>query len=540
MRTTPTVVCSGRRRLWPAALLSLLLALVVIGCSAPSESVADIRMVPWRGADGQFGFSTLEGRTLVEPRFAQARPGGHGYAPVATAADRWGLVDAHGRMALDFDYTAMEFLDTPHAALVVTKTEYNAWWRVWEWRFWPEFNILSTSHNGPTLVTRVPRAIWRVYNPNTGQTLYESNRADDKKGGAPSRYWRDDWKPERYRPADLWIGHWPDGAVVIDDTLYASDEAGRFVAVAEDIRDRLADGTFLQRIEDKRHRRVGRDGRPVDKQIFTERFGVPVKTDDGDTIILARSEVFEDENGRFYLFPDLSRALPAALPDFRFDDGNYLATTVFAQPGAVAALTPVPNSRWFALTSRVTRTGRIEPGTTLTFFFDSDGQWAPDWEPRPGFYCMLADGRMLFRHAEPYGVLSPDLTFESLPMTDMGSGALGPHRYAGTDSEGRKGIYDTEHHRWVFRAANIALDSTALAPDRVVYRAKNGEGKAVGEGLLDSQSGDIVVAPVYGYIEDDGRVLFEPDTGEPIHFYIDLQTGREYRDGAARRPSTQP
>ena len=88
MRMTPTVVCAGRRRLWPAALLSLLLALVVIGCSAPSESVADIRMVPWRGAGGQFGFSTRDEQLLIEPRFQTARPGNHGFAPVATAKDR--------------------------------------------------------------------------------------------------------------------------------------------------------------------------------------------------------------------------------------------------------------------------------------------------------------------------------------------------------------------------------------------------------------------------------------------------------------------
>ncbi|ERJ19992.1 Twin arginine translocation signal domain containing protein [Salinisphaera shabanensis E1L3A] len=531
MTTTPTSVRSRRRLLTRTVLLALL-ALALAACSTPDDKAPDTRMVPWRGADGQFGFSTRDEQLLIEPRFQTARPGNHGFAPVATAKDRWGLVDAHGHMALDFDYAAMEFIDTPYAALVVTKTEYNAWWRVWEWRLWPEFNILSTSHNGPTLTTRVPRAVWRVYDPATGETLYESDRPDDKKGGADSQYWRDDWEPERHRPRDLRIDHWPDGAVVIDNTLYADSGTGRLSAVAHDIRDRLAGGDFLQRIDDKRHRRTDANGQATDAPVYTERYGVPFETEDGESITVPRSNVFEDEAGRFYLFPDLSHPLPTTLADYRFADGTRLAARDFAGTN-VATFMPVPNSPWFALVSRVTRTGQTEPGKTLTFLFDGDGRWCE------GFYCMLADGRMLFRYTEPYGVLAPNLTFEPLPMAAMGRGALGPHRYAGTDSKDRKGVYDSENRRSVFRAANIAIDSLPLAPGRVGYRAKNSEGKSVGAGLLDSETGYVAVPPIYGYIKDDGHVLFDPDDGEPMHFYIDLQSGREYRDGAAQRPADE-
>ena len=87
MTTTPTSVRSRRRLLTRTVLLALL-ALALAACSTPDDKAPDTRMVPWRGADGQFGFSTRDEQLLIEPRFQTARPGNHGFAPVATAKDR--------------------------------------------------------------------------------------------------------------------------------------------------------------------------------------------------------------------------------------------------------------------------------------------------------------------------------------------------------------------------------------------------------------------------------------------------------------------
>lgn len=531
---------AGRRtRRGPRWLRGALFVLCVLlsACddtSTPRETT-DQRLIPWLGADNTFGLATPEGHVVVTPRFVDARPGRHGIAPVAVAEDRWGVADAAGHMVVSAKYAAVELLGTATAPLVLTKREYNAWWQFWNWRILPDFNILSTSNSGPWLVTRVPRAVWTLRNPATGRVLYGDDRADTQ-GPSGQRYWAAHWTPNRYRPRDIQVTDWRDGHVLINDTLYAVGDHGALTAIAHDVRDRLRDGHFLQRIEGRRYRRINASGQPVDDTVYTEGANASFRDPRGDTVTLPRTNVYQDGNGRDYLFPDLSRPLPATLPDYRFADGQRVALADLFRDG-VALFAPVAHSPWFVVAVPVDRPGAswLRP---LTFFFDGNGQWAPDWQPRPGIYSLRDDGRMLFRLAPPYGVLGPDLAFKPLPMAELLTQHVEGRYFIGEDSHDRRGIYDIQAQRWTVHADQRHISRYAVAPDVAVYWQRTGPSakKRERSGLLDMRTGRSISPPIYDRVDDDGRVT-RTENGRTIHFYIDLHTGRPYRAPAEPAPA---
>ncbi|MES1940013.1 KWG repeat-containing protein [Salinisphaera sp. T5B8] len=520
--------------LWLA--LTVLVAIALTGCNADVSAPSDVTMMPWRSDAGTFGFVTADTqRQLVAPRFADARPGVHGYAPVANADGQWGLVDANGRNVLARDHAVLDLIDTGTPALVVTKTEYNAWWRFWDWRVLPDYNIISTSNSGPWLVTYVPRAVWRVINPATGETLVRRDRAD--RGITGDGYWRDGWQPERQRPEDLWIGHWPDGAVLIDETLYATHaDTARFERIAEGIRTRLADGSFLQRAEADTDRRVDATGRPVNDHRYTERRRAVLEDAHGQSLTLVREHTFEDENGRFYLLPDLDKPLPTTLADFVFADGQRMPADTLNTTQFAPLLQALPNSPWFVLVLRIER-GDAQPSEPYVFFFDSDGHWAPDWQPRPGLYSIADTGNILFRYAKPFGVLDADLHFSELPMQEVARRSFGDHLYGGIDAEGRSGLYDIQQARWVVRSADVRLHDDPLIPGVAAYAQDIAPTDPTNTdcctryGLFNTHTGARITPPRYISIDDDGRVR-RPENDTVITYYIDLHSGREYRADA--------
>ncbi|RJS93597.1 WG repeat-containing protein [Salinisphaera sp. Q1T1-3] len=499
------------------------------GCddATTTRQADEQRLIPWRGEDGHFGLARPDGRVLVSPRFVDARPGRHGLAPVAKAEDQWGVADADGQLIVPTRYAAIELLDKASVPLVITKEEYNAWWRISDWRVLPTFNILSTHHSGPWLVTDVPRATWRITNPRTGRTLYSSDRSDVNIGEGHS-YWEQRWTPDRHTPHDIRVDGWDDGHLLVDKTLYKVTETHTLLAVARDVVARLADDTFLQRIDGARHRRLRPDGRPVDDVVFTARKRLPVRNINGHTVTLPLPDLFEDDAGRFYVWPDLSRPLPKTLPDYQFPDGQRVTPADLV--GHIGFLQPLGNSPWFLLAAQVHRSDAEIP-PTLTFFFDADGQWAPEWQPRAGIYTVHDNGKVLFRLNKPYGVLGPNLDFARLPMAKVYPQTPDTRWFLGKDQQGRDGIYDIQARRWVFRKTNVALSRAPVTPDTVAYwRTDSPEthGRAR-KGLLDMTTGQPVIAPTYETIDDTGRVRLTED-GRKIDFYIDLATGRPFRD----------
>ncbi|WP_423822316.1 WG repeat-containing protein [Salinisphaera sp. SPP-AMP-43] len=476
--------------------------------------------MPWLGHDGRYGLATADGKVVVAPRFADAQPGIGGIAPVADDADHWGLVDARGDTILPRDYARVVLVATGHTPIAIAKQEYNAWWRFWDWQVLPEFNILSTASHGPWLVTEVPRAKWTVFDLGSGNTLLQRDLSD-----APSydSYWQDSWRPSRQIPNELEYDSWPaDARLRLGHTLYAATAAGDIQAIADDVIWRTRNGDFVQQRRDATYRRLDIDGHPKDDHRYTARSAVTLTTSQGATAVIHNPQLFEDDQGRFFVAPDLSKPLPTRLADYRFDDGRVLRAQDLAGP-ASAILASVPNSPWFLMISRLYPSDEADP-VAYAFFIDSEGRWAPDWHARPGFTRMLSNGDMLFAWTEPYGVVQPDLSFTALPMSRMAQYALGPDRYAGRDAKGRHGIYDSADGRWVFRAADTEVATTPLRWAQTAVYTRNHR-----RGLIDVQTGQAITEAIYDWIDDDGRATMS-NNGCRHEFYLDPETGRAYRD----------
>src|SRR5579863_9388628 len=73
-------------------------------------------LVPWRDADGRYGYADRQGKLVIPARFNGARPFYEGLA-AASEDDGWGFIDTSGSFRISPSYTGVEdFLDGQAAA----------------------------------------------------------------------------------------------------------------------------------------------------------------------------------------------------------------------------------------------------------------------------------------------------------------------------------------------------------------------------------------------------------------------------------------
>jgi len=518
-------------------MVAALLSVMIAACADPSRSQpTDSTMTPWLAADGRYGFVDERGESIVSPRFSDALRAVHGYAVAATDDRHYGVLDAAGDTVLAFDYPSVELVDTGGAPLAITKQEYNAWWRVWDWQLFPEFNILSTRHSGPILVTRVPRAVWTVRDLATGRVLYRTDRRDDS-GPDGRQYWHPRWVPDRDVPTDIAVISWPDGDVCIQHTLYRRSDTGRLEKRADHIVGRLGERGYLQRAGNGYYH-VDADGRRVDERRFTRVAAIEFTTPGGRTTTLDASRVrppdhgptdvpvLQDDAGRFYLFPELSQPLPSTLADYKTADGRLVrAADIAEQAWFVQVLN---SSSRILIAAALDLSSDDAPSDLYTLFLTPEGGWDPRVALRTGIRAVTDEGRVIFDRSAPHGVLDPDLTFHRLPMQRISTLADIDHLYIGSDDQGRSGLYDAAARRWPFRSADRTLERR-LDDGPLVYSQRLAAEDVKRLGLADFDTGEPITPALYSRIEPSGRVLrYEDD--QPRVFYIDTRTGREFRD----------
>ncbi|WP_353247928.1 hypothetical protein [Salinisphaera sp. T31B1] len=539
---TLTDPCAGACRARPhgrliAILITTLVSMMIAGCSEPAPTRAtETAMIPWLAADGRYGFVDAQGQSLVSARFSDAVRGEHGYAVAAIDETHYGVLDAAGDTVLAFDYPVVELVETGRAPLAITKQEYNAWWRIWDWRLMPEFNILSTRHSGPMLVTRVPRAVWAVRNLATGRVLYRTDTRDDW-GPDGRQYWHDRWVPDRTVPEDVAVTAWPDGDVGIRHTLYKPGADGRLEKRVDHIVGRLGERGYLQR-SGSVYFHVNDDGRRLDARRFTRAEAIEFTNADGATVHIGAGRVrppadaptdvpvLRDDAGRFYLFPELSQPLPTTLTDYTTPDGQVIGAAEIAEQAWFV--------QWLEHSSRVLIAAALDrspddaPSDLYTLLLTPDSGWDAHFTLRKGIRAVTDRGEVIFDRSPPRGVLDPDLVFHRVPMQRISTLPDVDHLYIGTDHQGRSGVYDAAAGRWRFRSADRVVERR-LDTGPLVYSQRRDGHDSKRLGLLDFDTGEPITPALYSRIEPDGRIVrYGHDRARM--FYIDTRTGREFRE----------
>lgn len=167
-------------------IIFLVMLLLMSGCSGSKKSSAlKAGLTPWLAVNGKFGYVDSTGNMVIQPQYDDAKLFHNGFAVVGKSGG-YGVINGQNKVVIPLKYAVAKIIAQNKATLVVTKKEYNAWWQFWNWRIMPDFNILSTSNDGPFLVTKVPKAKWVVRSLPSRETLFSNRRLDERSAMEPA------------------------------------------------------------------------------------------------------------------------------------------------------------------------------------------------------------------------------------------------------------------------------------------------------------------------------------------------------------------
>ena len=500
---------------------------------AVTDIKADKQLVPFCNNAGKWGYVDAHTDSVwIEAKFDEAQPFHNGYA-IAVVNKKYGVIDERGSAIVPFKYSFAALYMHDAFILLITKTEYNAWWQLSKWRFMPDFNILSTSHKGPVLVTKVPRAVWKIRSLPGKEILYRSKRKDDQNDWG-SRYWTKGWKPFRNIPADIEISSIGKILLVAHKANYqqADQQLSKIHASVFGI---LNDSTLLASNGEK-YFKINISGRRIDNQTYTQVQHIPFTTETGDTIIVGRDNkdmpqykiidapVFKNSTGDYYLFPDFSLPLPLNIPDY-----YGVKDTVTGKELLTGAVTITKLARLHAVLF-YTAAGTREPGLK-TLFLKMDGTWDSTLPSYGGLDKILTDDRMIFSRGSNKGILENDHVFYNAPMENIVPCMSERMWYMGKDIvTGKYGVYDVQQQAWQV-APRYSYLQNEIVPDIAIYTiVRTGEDSRQAEryGLLNIRTGQQITLPLYDVIGQDGKAS-RTEQGNQITCYIDPYTGKEYR-----------
>lgn len=138
---------------WRIAAAALVLALSAIARAAGAPPVPWLVIDPSGGSDmAQYGYrDRASGQMTIPATWADARPFQNGFAVVGKRhfdgdrpdGVRYGVIDEHGKTVIAPDYDGIELVTQGALTLAFLRTEYDAWWRFWEWNW--HFSLLGSS-----------------------------------------------------------------------------------------------------------------------------------------------------------------------------------------------------------------------------------------------------------------------------------------------------------------------------------------------------------------------------------------------------------
>jgi hypothetical protein len=116
---------------------------------------------PFRCASGRFGYVNDELKPVISCEYDEVKPFVNGLGAVRKGG-LWGAVDDQGNLRVALEHQNLDLLPFNGGVIMISGKAYNAWYRVWQWRVLPRWNILSPGSSSPLLATSVPRTVWSV------------------------------------------------------------------------------------------------------------------------------------------------------------------------------------------------------------------------------------------------------------------------------------------------------------------------------------------------------------------------------------------
>ncbi|WP_158267039.1 WG repeat-containing protein [Chitinophaga niastensis] len=496
-----------------------------------AQETTVVPLYPLLAQTGKFGYCDSTGNSIIPARFDEAQPFKNGYA-VASVNQQYGVIDLKGKTIVPFKYPYADLFSDGLFAVAITKKEYNAWWRCWQWKILPEFNVLSTGNKGPFLVTKVPRAKWKIRSLQGGKVLFRQRRMDLE--NAYGSYWKKDWEPYRSVPRDILISS-SGRNLQVQHRSFQLGAGNKLKQVNGHFFDFINDTTALV-FKNGQYYKSGINGKSTDQITYTEAGSLLFNRTSGKTIVVKKQRqdmypyttistaVFKSNEGKYYLFPDLYKPLPADIQDYKKEDDTATAAEIMGQAIIISS---IPDSEYFLVLSIF---GKSKESRCL--LLDTNGHWYTKIPAYAGLDMMLSNGDLLFTRGAKKGMMGRDLLFKSLPFSENAAPCyLSVDLYSGKDAAtGKYGIYDVQKQTWQVMPVYDYIGNE-IVPGIIVYTAKiveNGHQKEM-YGLLDIQHNKVITPPLYHHIDGDGLVR-KTENGKEISFYINRVNGKEYRE----------
>lgn len=503
----------------------------MVNCSVPN-SAANLDgktevLYPWLVSNGKFGYRNAEGKMVISAQYDDTKPFKKGYAVVKKNGN-FGVINAQNKVIVPFKYAVAKIFNKGEFTVLVTKKERNAWWRFWQWRWWPEWNILGGS-SGPTLVTKVPRSEWQVRTLPQKQVLRTLRRMD-KNTEYGTIYWNKNWQSYRSIPDDL-VPSVHNNLIRLKHQIYRSTGSGKLRPLQGEFIASLSDSTLLLKrgenywVTDHKGNKLGEKHlNPVDSFAVTTSSGEKVfvlqKNEDMPAYPIIPGGMYQNDKGKVFLSSDFSKSFPQTVDDYEKDSLSFTGKDILRTTEMIA---PLP-SGYFMIVSYVGGFDRY------AFLLDQNGHWNTSMPLHKGPDHVTDNGDIVFFRSKTKGVLTSDLKFYAMPMTFIHRSS-NPFWYMGKDTvSGNYGVYDIQKQAWQIPSKYSYLQDE-ITPNIAIYsiviKANNGQEREY-SGLLNLETGKEITSPKYDRIERDGRVT-EQINDQEIHFYINLKTGEEYR-----------
>lgn len=516
-------------------LISLFSIIFCVGCRSQTTAPAEVKsdFIPWLSISGLYGFCDSSGKLVIQPQYDDAYRFVNGFAEVAKEG-KYGVINSQNQVVIPLKYPTLQLTAYHGLALAITKKEYNAWWRFWNWKILPEWNILG-GNSGPFLVTKVPRAHWQVVALPQKKTLFSDRRTDQYTTFHTNQYWKDDWIPDRSVPEDINILSTPT-MLVVGQKVFAYEKDGRLKRIKNGFQSFVNGNTFISNNE---RSYILKDGKvkQLEQKRYREENGIQLKTSSGEAIFVPKNgemgdgypiidgKIFTDQNGLTYLLPDFSKPFPKVVYDYQSVYDTVSAKEIFKQ---VVMVVPLSSTSYFLILSAA---GKGEKGGSgwKCYFLKENGQWKSDIPVYQGPRNILDNGEITFEGSRNrLGVLDTDFQFHAMPLVYIQPVMHHPFWYMGQDTATKKyGVYDVKNKRWQVPPDYDYLQDQVSA-DVAIYSIIKSDTIGDQFGLINMTTNKRITPPVYRKLSPDGRVI-SLNQHENKAFYINLKNGEEYR-----------
>lgn len=468
-----------------------------------TETSDTMKLYPYLAENGLYGYADNQLVLYIPPQYTKASMfTSTGFAVISDGKGRSGVINRSGELVVPMDFTVVRLQVMGEHTLAWTERSYTNSLRFWEWEFWPGF---WSSNDNRLFDTDVKRVHLRITVLETGQRIF-SNRTSYTYGNSFN-----------IKPLD-------DRHFIKDGKLYTWHR-NRFKTVGKHVFGQLDDGLLLQQ-KGKHFRVIDLTGKPVSdltyRYLDSMRYLVGGK-EFRKRLVLTNSypsrvaKVFEDKEGRHYLFPDFSKPFPT---DIAAQVRNGLSADSLIRRASLMG--SIPRTDRFIVRSY---NDEIEAYDHWTL--DTAGNWHVDVPEGNAFFVTTRTGNILWPSVH---TVVPDT---ALPTGwQLGgyqrvgkNGQLYQVRIRREESE-RMGVWDAERNEWLWQPDHVYIRGLDAEQGYWTFQPIKG-GKY---GLYHLPTERVILPPTYHDMYSDGMVSYFDDKRGYLRFYLDWETQLEYRD----------